>query len=972
MLGVVLLHVNRMLGGLITLFALLCFAPAQAQLQYWVSVGSYKDAEVAQRALSSANAQLTQPFSVIGTDTSKGYFYRVASGPYTDRNSAEDQVTQARALGFTGAWIWADQDDVFSGATAYELPLTDDDYTLPDDDYSLPDYEDLAPLPLDETDSESGLIDDRNIPDELVDEAPEGYKLNKLRRDARARPPPDVSTPETPPSDITITPNAGNPIQLARYQEQNLTMNIDGNLNEAVWGEFPGVNAFRVVDPDTGAQPRYETLVKMFYTDRGLYVAFELEQPPDTLVKRFSGRDDGGLNRDNVGVTLDTSGEGRYGYWVNLALGGNQTDGTVLPERQFSGDWDGAWYGGTVTTSDGWNAEIFLPWSQFAMPKEEGLRTIRAYASRKVAHIDERWAVPALPFTQPLFMSALQPLVLNEVDPKRQWSVFPFASITQDEVEDFTDTKVGVDVFVRPSTNFQLTATLNPDFGNVESDDVIVNLSAFENFFPEKRLFFQEGSEIFDTTPRSNSRGDGPTTLVNTRRIGGRPRPPDVPDDVEVPARELGQPTELLGAVKLVGSFGKVRYGVLAASENEAKFDVGEINYHQDGSDYGVARFLYEDKNSRGDYRAIGTISTLVAHDVEDAEVHGVDYHYLSSGGRWKVDGQFLRSEVDEVGTGYGGFADVGYTVRRGLNFQLGLSHYDERVDINDLGFLRRNDISNVALRANYTRADLDWLRRLRINSFAQVEINGDGDHTRRGVGTNVRFDLLSRNRFDVNLGYFPERDDDRSSRDNGTFQVKGRHSLNLSFRTDNAQRFSMRFDVGHAGEEQGGERINGRIGLNWRPIDQVNISANADYLYRDGWLLWQEDRNFTTFESEEWRPRINLDYFITAKQQLRFSAQWVAIKAQEQEFFRVRDRVAPLQQVAKPDPETDDFTISRVNMQLRYRWEIAPLSDLFVVYTLNGTDSAQRGRFSDIFSDALDEPVGEQLVVKLRYRLGT
>ena len=235
----------------------------------------------------------------------------------------------------------------------------------------------------------------------------------------------------------------------------------------------------------------------------------------------------------------------------------------------------------TVATGKGWNAEIFLPWSQMAMPKEAGLRTIRAYASRKVAHLDERWSVPALPFTQPLFMSGLQPLVVNEVDPRQQWSVFPYMSVTQDEVEQFSETKAGVDVFWRPSTNFQLTATLNPDFGNIESDDVIVNLTAFETFFPEKRLFFQEGSEIFDTTPRSNSRN--PTTLVNTRRIGGRARAPQVPDGVTVPSRELGQPAQLRGAAKVVGAIGKVRYGVLAATEDETKFDVDDINYYQQG-----------------------------------------------------------------------------------------------------------------------------------------------------------------------------------------------------------------------------------------------------------------------------------------------------------------------------------------------------------------------------------------------------
>ena len=110
----------------------------------------------------------------------------------------------------------------------------------------------------------------------------------------------------------------------------------------------------------------------------------------------------------------------------------------------------------------------------------------------------------------------------------------------------------------------------------------------------------------------------------------------------------------------------------------------------------------------------------------------------------------------------------------------------------------------------------------------------------------------------------------------------------------------------------------------------------------------------------------------MTAKQQLRFSAQWVGIRAREQEFFLVPEQVGDLVQVEKPDPETDDFAISRVNMQLRYRWEIAPLSELSVVYTLSGSQSEDSGGFQDLFRDAYDDPVGEQLIIKLRYRLGT
>ncbi|XOV81473.1 MAG: DUF5916 domain-containing protein [bacterium] len=986
------------------LFSTLIAATAQAQTHYWVSVASYENQNRAMSYLDAAEEAVRQPFEVLGFVTDQGYFYRLVSGPYLTLELAQDLVATAVRQGFPGAWYWSEEDVSHSTGVLTEGPTS---------------QAEPEPLPRNQPQLVPPSSSAKKKADRVVDEAPDGYQLHKLRREASSQTGfdslslagltgfvPDallqnqfgspgfvvgaVATPTqteaaealvsalaaepelttAPPNQLMLANPAGPPITLPSFREADIDVQIDGDLSESAWRVNPGVDTFRVVDPDTGDVPRHATLVKMFYTERGLYAAFEMEQPPETLVRVFSGRDDGRLNRDNVGVTLDTSGEGRYGYWVNLALGGNQVDGTVLPERQFSRDWDGAWYGATKVTTKGWNAEIFLPWSQVAMPREAGRRVVNAYASRKVAYMDERYAVPALPFTQPLFMSALQPLLLDQVDPQQQFSFFPYVSITQDEVEDFTQTKAGADIFWRPSTNLQLTTTLNPDFGNVESDEVIVNLSAFEVFFPERRLFFQEGTEIFDTTPRAD--GGEPTTVVNTRRIGGQAREPDVPDDVDVPARELGQPVELMGAVKAVGQFGQVRYGLLAASENEVKFDVDDINYYQEGSDYGIARFLYEDKSASGAYRAIGTITTLVAHPEEDALVNGIDYHYLTPGGKWKVDGQLLHSEVDDEGSGVGAFVDVGYTIRRGMNLRWGLSHFDDRFELNDLGFNRRNDATATSLQLDYERSDLPWFRKAAADSFLQYEVNGDGERTRIGIGTNFGLDLRSQDQIRAGIAYFPASAEDRNSRDNGTYEVEGRHNFYADYFTDTAQRMSYRFGMEHGGEELGGSRMVGRLGFTWRPIDQINIGALAQYQRRRGWLLWQEDRNFTTFNSTEWRPRINLDYFLTAKQQLRFSAQWVGIRAKEQGFYLVPEEVGELEEIAKPDAETDDFAISRVNVQLRYRWEIAPLSELSVVYTLSGAQSEDSGGFQDLLRDAYDDPVGEQLIIKLRYRLGS
>ena len=131
------------------------------------------------------------------------------------------------------------------------------------------------------------------------------------------------------------------------------------------------------------------------------------------------------------------------------------------------------------------------------MPSAGDVRNMGIYMSRKVAYLDERWGWPALPSTQPKFLSVLQPLELKGIAPRQQYNIYPFAAVTQDGIDDETRYQVGADLFWRPSSNFQLNATLNPDFGNVESDDVDVNLSATETFFPEKRLFFVEGQEIF-------------------------------------------------------------------------------------------------------------------------------------------------------------------------------------------------------------------------------------------------------------------------------------------------------------------------------------------------------------------------------------------------------------------------------------------------------------------------------------------
>jgi hypothetical protein len=453
----------------------------------------------------------------------------------------------------------------------------------------------------------------------------------------------------------------GETIVLERHE---IEQRVDGRLDEPVWASLAVHGIFFVTNPDTLETPPYDTRVRIYYSTKGLHVGVEADQPPETLSPRLSGRDTWVLGRDWIHVSLDTSGTGRYGFFFELNLGDSLSDGTILPERQFSFDWDGPWRGATAETGSGWTAEFFIPWGTLSMPHAEGAREMGLYVSRGVGHQEESYAWPALPMTQPVFLSGMQRLEMGGVDPRQQYNFYPYASVTRDEVDGDTEFKAGADLFWRPSSNFQLNATLNPDFGAVESDDVVINLTATETFFPEKRLFFLEGQQIFNATPRADTRSFGignrgaPYTMINTRRIGGQPESPELPDGSEVLQRDEIQPVDLLGAAKVTGQIGGFRYGVLGAFEDEVSFRVTDADgteriQKQDGNDYGAARLLWEG-NRGGRYRALGLLTTAVQKGIESGDVYatGIDWHYYTVNSKLKIDGQAITSDIDGIGRG--------------------------------------------------------------------------------------------------------------------------------------------------------------------------------------------------------------------------------------------------------------------------------------------------------------------------------
>ena len=929
---------------------------------------------------------------VVAVESDRGRLYRVISQS-GDEGETRALMARARALGITAVWYWADAPDPepTMEQVAERMPAAPQAPAPSEDPADIPTVPQPAPTV--------------------------------------AAQPEEEGTPPAPGRDLRLQA-AGEAIVVPRIEGAAITM--DGRLDEAIWNDIPGHDDMVVVEPDTLTPPRFRTVNRFFYTDRGLYVGVWNEQPPDTLIARLSSRDDY-INRDSWTLTLDTSGEGLYGYWFSVNLGGTVGDGKVAPERNYSREWDGPWDSATAELDDGWSTELFLPWSMMSMPRTAGDRVMGIFASRKVAHLDERWGWPALPRTVARFMSALQPMSLPGVVPKEQLEAYPYIGAAVDAADGDETFNAGVDVFWRPSSNFQVTAAALPDFGAVETDDVVINLTARETYFPEKRLFFLEGSEIFATSGRSAtprpggaSSGSGmraddsgsrrtmssfqrtPSSVLNTRRIGGAPVI-EYADDLDVAPHRLSQPTDLLGAAKITGQTGGVRYGVLTAFEDEPVLKATmtdslgmdqDVHVRGDGRNFGVVRALYENV---GDGRqAYGYIGTHVDHPLRSATVHGLDAQYLSPGGKILAELQALTSDVrctaslegmartrkcdegmDDSQQGYGGWADFYYTQARGMQHGVRLDFVDENLDINDVGFLERNSNFGGFYSFTMIRPDVFGLRRMTTMFSIANWDNAEGQNTRTGSFFLNTFTFKNRNELRTALRYFPRRWEDLESRGNGVFRIDKRYNVELAFGTDTSRPIAWSAQAVALSEDLGGMSYTAALGVTLKPLDRFSLDVDLQYMDRDGWLryVWNE-ADFATFEASDLQPRVAVDYFLSARQQLRLTMQWAGIRAEEQELWQIIEGEDELQPRTRLEGEAnDDFTISQLTMQLRYRWQIAPLSDLFVVYNrgsnlanaydLDDPFARPRDGFGELYRDAFTDPLVDMLVVKLRYRLG-
>ena len=362
----------------------------------------------------------------------------------------------------------------------------------------------------------------------------------------------------------------------------------------------------------------------------------------------------------------------------------------------------------------------------------------------------------------------------------------------------------------------------------------------------------------------------------------------------------------------------------------------------------------------------------MTSHPDQETRAHGVDYHYLTAQGDWKVDGQFLFSSADERRDGFGGFVDIGRDFGKGRRLRIGYSHYDQDLNINDLGYLRRNNLRGANGRYEINRSTSNRYRKSYLGYWFRLERNSIGEYVRKAIGVDSKVDLLDQSKVELSAAFFPARDEDFESRGNGTYRLGDRSRLKGKYQTDRAKPVSYEINFYREDEQLSGAQVAAAVGANWRPRDNLNLGIGIGFVDRAGWLLWRDGINFATYQTNEWRPRFQLEYFPAVNHQIKLSTQWVAIRAKRRANYQLQVNGDPLTAVNDSIARSEDFALSNLSLQLRYRWQIAPLSDLYVVYTLNGRQESVSDSFDSLFTDALRDPLAEQLTIKLRYRFGS
>jgi len=661
---------------------------------------------------------------------------------------------------------------------------------------------------------------------------------------------------------------------------------LDGDPSEAAWAAAIPFTHFTQSEPDENQPATMATEALVLYDDAAVYIAARLHDPaPDSITAQLTRRD-GNSPSDLFAVFLDPYHDGRTGFLFGVSAGGTLYDGTLYNDEWDDDSWDGVWQAKIQRSPDGWTVEMRIPYSELRFNSSDrytwGINFKRVIGRRN--ELD--WAV-FRPKGGSGFVSRFPALEgIEGVRPPRRLAFRPYvtgkASFTASQPGDpFNDGSsasggVGTDIQAGFGSNLTLDATINPDFGQVEVDPAVVNLSDAETFYPEKRPFFLEGSNLFDFGygGANNYWGFnfGSPTFFYSRRIGQAPQGalPDA-DFTDQP-----QTTTILGAAKLTGKIGPAwrlgtlssltarEYGSYAVSGTVGRAEIEPLAY------FNVTRIQREYGEG---FRGLGFIGTMALRDFSDPALRsqfnsgsyslGVDgWTFLDHDRMWALTGwaggsliqgspermtdlqlsfphYFGRPDartvsVDSAATSMGGYGGrVALNKQRGgWKFNSALGVMSPGFDVNDVGFQFNANVLNGHIESGYWWNNPSKLfRTVRLDGAVFHSRDYDGNSTGAGLASFNSFRLLNYWNLFASVGANPNTTSIRRTRGGPAMLNPSGWYSNLELSTDD--RKAVVFDGSFSTNQysQGDQDSwSAGLGIQWKPSSRVSFSFEPTY----------------------------------------------------------------------------------------------------------------------------------------------
>ena len=595
--------------------------------------------------------------------------------------------------------------------------------------------------------------------------------------------------------------------------------------------------------------------------------------------------------------------------------------------------------------------------------------------ARKIHKDAEYYASPGLwPMRSP-FLTSFKPIEIKNFSVKtnqKSFDFFPYVSGTNNFIENNRSINFGGEIFWDIDSQSKLDVSVNPDFGQVESDDVIVNFSANETFYPDKRPFFTENQSLFEVIGQD-------LRFINTRRIGAIPdKCSDTDESHQGQCKDYRYDSTDINAAVRYTKKGKInQYGLFTSLEDNSLFSQGR--------DFFAGRFKKNLDSTKG---TIGYLVTYVDRPSINRKsfINVADFDYRPSDSS-RLYGWVSQANIEEKGQSNNGYGfRISYSERPSKEFfsYYFINYHDKNFNINDMGYIKKYD--NISIGVNF---DIEKTPKEKNSLISQTLLEFNIAHDRSdeggysgGIDFDVFYELQYKDSSSMKFACycnFIGGLDFEETRKNSAFPIIENlpgaymYAYYKSPRTSKIQSvYNIAYGTfGYETQEENLDLRNESFSIKYsnviKPSDSMQLNIDwFEYETKSNWSIWREDNLFGYYDKEQLSSSLSLDLFRGNNQEFRIKGKIYGIKGQNPRSYRVSSNGYMNSSL----DNVNSFQLSETAFQVRYKYEFAPLSNLYIVYTRGGkltNPFNQEDNFKDIYSDAWTNETLDKFIVKLR-----